>query len=75
MGSKYTVHFVKNGRCPYRFERQTESAIKALCRILKLRLFKGYKIVTLEIRAGYTPCDECDADYCGEECKSEAHHD
>jgi hypothetical protein len=70
MGSKYTVRFMLNGLCPYKFEWQTNYLIKALWWLVKLRVFRGYKIITLEIRVGYTPVNKCKAGFCVKECWS-----
>lgn len=69
MGTKYEVSFVRNGCCPYSFNWRTNCFIKALWWIFRLRVLKGYKIITLNIRLGYTMSDKCDADYCAKECE------
>ena len=62
MGCKYTIHFMRNGMCDYRFDRQTNNIFKALWYLLTLSL--KYPIVDFEIRRGYIPCEKCDADWC-----------
>ena len=64
MGYNYTLQFMRNGTCDYGFEWGTNNPLKALWWYLKLRLRMKYKIVTLSVRTGYTPCEKCDADWC-----------
>lgn len=62
MGYKYTLRFKRNGLCDYEFDWGTNSFLKALFWFFKLKL--KYHIITFEIRTGYIPCEECDADWC-----------
>ena len=69
MGSKYTITFIRNGMCDYKFDisdrcirRRTNNMIIALWYLLTLSL--KYPIVDLHIRKGFIPCSECDADWC-----------
>lgn len=62
MGTKYTIRFVRNGKCPYDFERRTNNIFCALWYLLTLSL--KYPIVDFEIRRGYVPCEKCTADWC-----------
>jgi len=61
MGYKYTIVFMRNGKCDYSFDRQTNSLFKLLWWVFKLW---KYKIIDIEIRRGFTPCDKCDTDWC-----------
>ena len=62
MGCKYTIRFMRNGMCCYKFDRQTNSLLRALWYLLTLSI--KYPIVDFEIRRGYIPCEKCTADRC-----------
>lgn len=62
MGCKYTIRFMRNGTCPYNFDRQTNSLFRALWYLFTISL--KYPIVDFQIRRGYIPCEECTADRC-----------
>lgn len=62
MGTKYRIEFTRNGLCPYRFEKATNSILVAMW-YLFTNLIK-FPIVTFEIRRGYIGCEKCTSDYC-----------
>lgn len=62
MGTKYTIRFMRNGTCPYDFDRQTNNIFCALWWLITLSI--KYPIVDFEIRRGYIPCEKCTADWC-----------
>jgi hypothetical protein len=62
MGNKYTITFIRNGNCDYRFNRQTDNILIALWYLFTLSL--KYPIVDFQIRRGYILCEKCDADWC-----------
>lgn len=65
MGSKYSIAFMRNGTCKMApFTWCTDSLARALWWLFRVRFIMKYKIVDLCIRAGHTPCEECDVDYC-----------
>ena len=62
MGAKYCITFMRNGLCPYAFERRANNFLIALWYLLTLSI--KYPIVTFEIRRGYIDCEKCTADWC-----------
>ena len=62
MGTKYAIRFMRNGICPYDFDRRTNNIFLAVWWLITLS-FK-YPIVDFEIRRGYIPCEKCNADWC-----------
>lgn len=67
MGTKYNIRFMRNGQCPYEFDRRTNNLFLALWHLLTLSI--KYPIVTFEIRRGYIDCEKCTADWCDKSSK------
>ena len=62
MGTKYCISFVRNGLCPYNFDRRTNNLLVALWYLFTISI--NYPIVTFEIRRGYIDCEKCTANWC-----------
>ena len=62
MGYKYTIRFMRNGLCDYRFDRGTNNPIVASWYFITLSI--EYPIIDLSVRRGYIEYEKCDADWC-----------
>ena len=62
MSAKYTVWHARNKECPYYFDWETNSFLRALWWLLTLSI--KYPIVNFEMRRGEIPCGKCSADWC-----------
>ena len=67
MGTKYCITFMRNGRCPYEFDRRTNHLVVALWYLLTLSI--KYPIIIFEIRRGYIVCEKCTAEECERSAK------